>query len=71
MEHDKPDTTVAYGGDCAFALSTGKSGVPASSRHQIVDGGRTFYFSNPVARLLWRILPGRSSKADATWSAAR
>ena len=64
------DQTIEYRGECAFALSTGKSGVAGSPRHRLIEQGRTFQFSNPVARLLWRILPDRKGKADATWKAA-
>ena len=67
MNADSP--TPEYGGECAFALSTGKHEVAGSSKHQIVDGSRTYYFSNGVARLLWKILPNRAVKADAAWAA--
>ncbi|MGI9607945.1 MAG: hypothetical protein ACR2P0_17585 [Acidimicrobiales bacterium] len=58
-----------YDGECAFALSTGKKNVEGMAKHALVDGDRTYYFSNPVARLLWKILPNRQAKADATWAA--
>ena len=63
------DPTPEYGGDCAFALSTGKRDVTGSPKHQIVDGARTYHFSNGVARFLWKILPNRAAKADAAWTA--
>lgn len=62
--------TPEYSGECAFAMSTGKRDVPGSSKHQIVDGARTYYFKNGVARTLWKLLPDRSGKADAVWKAA-
>ena len=56
-----------YGGECAFALSTGKRNVAGSPKHAIVDGDKTYYFKNGVARLLWKLLPNRAAKADAVW----
>jgi hypothetical protein len=61
---------VEYDGDCAFALSTGKREVAGSPKHTIVDGDKTYQFSNGVARLLWRVLPNRAAKADEVWAQA-
>jgi hypothetical protein len=56
-----------YEGECAFAVSTGKRHVDGSPKHAIVDGDKTYYFKNGAARFLWKFLPGRAVKADATW----
>ncbi len=67
MDADSP--TPEYDGECAFALSTGKRDVAGSSKHDIIDGDRTYYFSNGAAKFLWKILPNRAAKADAVWTA--
>ncbi len=64
MENSNPE----FSGQCAFALSTGKLGVDGSAKHALSDNGKTYYFKNPVARLLWRLLPGRPEKAEANWA---
>jgi len=68
MNTDNPQPE--YDGECAFAVSTGKRDVAGSASHSVVDGDRTYYFKNGVARFLWKVLPGRAAKADATWAAA-
>lgn len=62
------DTKPQYGGECAFAVSTGKRHVAGSPNHKIVDGDKTYYFKNGAARFLWRLLPNRAAKADAAWA---
>ena len=62
-------TTVAFDGECAFAVSLGKDGVEGSSSHALVEDGTTYYFKNGAARFLWRVLPGRRDKATASWAA--
>ncbi len=64
----KTDDSAEFGGNCAFALSVGKQDVPGSSDHRVVEGDKTYYFSNGVARLLWKVLPNRERKANATWA---
>lgn len=65
------DTTrLEYDGECAFALSTGKRAVAGSPKHTVVDGEKTYQFSNGVARLLWKVLPNRAAKADEVWAQA-
>ncbi len=59
-----------YDGECAFAISTGKRGVAGSPKHTIIDGDRTYQFSNGVARLLWKVLPNRAAKADEVYREA-
>lgn len=61
---------LEYNGECAFALSTGKRGVSGSPKHTVVDGDKTYQFSNGVARLLWKVLPNRDAKADEVWAQA-
>ncbi len=58
---------LAYDGHCAFAMSTGKVDVKGGN-HQIEIDGRTFRFSNPVAKILFKILPNRIAKADQIWN---
>ncbi|MGL1885415.1 MAG: hypothetical protein OCD76_02775 [Reichenbachiella sp.] len=58
---------VAYNGHCAFAVSTGKTEVGGGKQSTIIEGTQ-YFFSNPVAKLLFRLLPGRIAKADAVWS---
>ncbi len=57
-----------FNGECAFAVSLGKLAVPGSSNHQLIEDGRIYYFKNPVARFLWRVLPNRAAKAEMTWA---
>ena len=63
------DPIAEFDGQCAFALSTGKKDVPANEDLFLIQSGRKFNFSNPVARFLWKVLPGRLRKAESTWSA--
>jgi hypothetical protein len=57
-----------FGGECAFALSTGKKGVTGKSTPYTVQDGKKYLLSNPVAKLLWRVLPSRPRRAQATWA---
>ena len=57
-----------FGGECSFAVSTGKRNVVGSSKHQIVDDGKTYYFKNAAARFLWKVLPNRAARAGAVWA---
>lgn len=59
--------SASYDGQCAFAVSLGKKDVAGSDSHILVQEGETYHFSNPVAKLIWRLLPGRKAKADAIW----
>ena len=60
--------TAKYDGQCAFAVSLGKKDVAGSASQSLVQNGETYWFSNPVAKLIWRVFPGRKQKADSTWS---
>lgn len=55
-----------YGGKCAFAMSLGKDAHGSPKHWRTVDG-RLFLQSNPVAALLFRLLPGRVKAADESW----
>jgi len=61
------DTKYAYDGHCAFAVSTGKTDVKGGT-HQLIIDNKTYLFSNGVAKLLFRILPGRIEKANEIWN---
>lgn len=56
-----------FGGQCAFAVSLGKSDDPESGKHQMVQDGRTFYFKNGVAKFLFKTF-NRAGKADQNWA---
>lgn len=68
-----PGGTAApeYGGECAFAVGLGKRGVTGQESCHAVRDGKHYVFSNPVARVLWRVLPGRRAAADRQWAARR
>ena len=56
-----------FGGQCAFAVSLGKSDDAESGKHQLDQNGRLFYFKNPVAKFLFTTLH-RADKADKKWA---
>jgi len=56
-----------YNGNCAFAVSTGKINVPGGKHYAFING-KTYVFSNIVAKILFKILPGRVEKANKVWS---
>jgi len=55
-----------FNGQCAFAMSLGKT-APGSEKHRITRGSDIYLFSNPIAKPLWKIIPGRQKKAQANW----
>lgn len=65
----QPMQPPEFNGRCAFALSTGKKGVEGKEKDPIIQDGKTYLFSNPVAKFLWQVLPGRKTKAESTWAA--
>lgn len=67
MKDVNNDKKPMYNGHCAFAVSTGKTDVQGGE-HALVKDGKTYLFSNPVAKLLFRILPNRAAKADKVWN---
>lgn len=58
-----------FNGNCAFAVSLGKKSVPGCESCYLMQDGKKYLFSNPVAKLLWRVIPGRMKKAESNWSA--
>ena len=61
-------TTPEFDGECAFAVSLGKRQVAGSPKQALVEGNKTYYFKNGVARFLWKLLPDRAPKAAAAWA---
>jgi hypothetical protein len=61
------DQSVEFAGNCSFAVSTGKKDVPGKESCYLEQDGKKYLFSNPVARFLWKIIPGRLKKANAVW----
>ncbi len=57
----------AYGGQCSFATSLGKTETGDPTKW-VIKSGRLFFNSNAVAHALWKIIPGRVSAADRNWS---
>ncbi len=66
MNMDNHNTKVAYDGHCAFAVSAGKTDVKGG-KHNLTINGNTYLFSNPIAKLLFKLLPNRIEKADMNW----
>lgn len=67
MSNNKASDSIQYDGHCAFAVSTGKTDVKGGNHYSTING-KTYVFSNPVAKLLFKILPGRIEKAEAMWN---
>ncbi|WP_417897918.1 hypothetical protein ABN702_16820 [Bacillus haimaensis] len=65
MEHK---SNAEFNGQCAFAVSLGKKDVLCNGNHYIVQNGKKYQFSNPVAKFLWKVIPGSRKKADSNWS---
>ncbi len=66
MSTKQSNKAVQYDGHCAFALSTGKTDVKGG-KHNLTIDGKIYLFSNPVAKMLFRILPNRIKKANEAW----
>ncbi len=60
------DVNMAYDGHCAFAVSTGKTDVKGGKHHRTING-KTYVFSNGLAKILFGILPNRMQKANEIW----
>ena len=56
-----------YDGKCAFAVSLGKFNVDGGNSN-LIKGSDTYKFSNPIAKLLFRLLPNRSKMAEENWN---
>ena len=57
---------LAFNGHCAFAVSTGKTDVKGGDHYLSIDG-KTYVFSNIIAKMLFRLLPGTKQKAEEVW----
>ena len=66
MSTETKNHTVAYDRYCAFAVSTGKTKVKAG-KHSLTMEGKIYLFSNPIAKLLFKLLPNRIEKANINW----
>lgn len=66
MSIERQNSTVAYEGHCAFAVSAGKTDVKGGKNSLTIDG-KTYFFSNPLAKFLFKLLPNRVEKADVHW----
>lgn len=66
MSTSDQNNTAEYEGHCAFAVSTGKLDVKGGDQSLTIDG-KTYLFSNPVAKILFKLLPNRIGKADTNW----
>lgn len=58
---------VQYNGKCAFAVSLGKFDV-GSGKTKLVRNNKAYFFSNPIAKVLFTLLPNRLEKANDQWS---
>ncbi len=66
MNIDNQNNMIAYDGHCSFAVSTGKTDVKGGKNSLTIDD-KTYLFSNPVAKFLFKLLPNRIEKADINW----
>ena len=66
MNTTNQNETTEYNGHCAFAVSTGKLNVKGGNHSSKIDG-KTYLFSNPIAKILFKLLPNRINKADTNW----
>jgi len=57
---------IEFNGVCAFAVSTGKTNVEGG-KHIATINGKVYAFSNPIAKLLFKVLPNRIKKAEEIW----
>ncbi|MEH6995714.1 hypothetical protein V7075_23945 [Neobacillus drentensis] len=39
-----------FGGYCAIAMSLGKKDVTCEGKHYVLQNGKKYHFSNPIAR---------------------
>jgi len=67
MDQAKENHTTEYNGHCAFAVSLGKMDVEGKNYTSNIDG-KVYSFSNPVAKLLFKLLPNRVQKANDNWN---
>ena len=55
-----------FGGHCSFAMSLGKT-VPGNPNTWSIVDDRLYVNSNPVAKILWKLLPGRIDAGRKQW----
>jgi hypothetical protein len=67
MTNSANNNQLAFDGHCAFAVSTGKTDVKGGD-HTLTIDGKTYVFSNVIAKMLFRLLPGRLEKAIQVWT---
>lgn len=62
-----------FQGRCAFAMGlTGRDKAPvADSKHTLERNGKHYVFLNPIAKLLFQILPGSERRAWRAWNTDR
>lgn len=58
--------STEYNGHCASAVSTGKTDVE-DGKSSLELNGKTYLFSNGIAKILFKLLPNRAKKADEIW----
>ena len=51
-------------------MSLGKT-VPGNPNNWSIVGDRLYVNSNPVAKILWKLLPGRIEKGRKEWESAQ
>ena len=66
MNTENKNKTVEYEGNCDFAVSTGKIDVKGG-KHSLTIEGKTYLFSNSIAKFLFKLLPNRIEKANINW----
>ena len=66
MTLENQSKTLSYNGHCAFAVSKGKTDIQGGTQNSIIDG-KTYIFSNPITKFLFKLLPNRIEKADTHW----
>jgi hypothetical protein len=67
MNNENLNKSIKYDGHCAFAVSTGKTDVKGGNSSLTIDNNN-YVFSNSVAKILFKLLPGRIKKADEIWN---
>jgi len=58
---------IQFEGKCAFAISLGKKDV-MGGHYQLTRNHKTYKFSNPVAKLLFILLPNTETRAIKHWN---
>ena len=58
---NRSNQNIEFNGQCAFAVSTGKTDVKGG-KHFLIKNGKTYAFSNSITKLLFKLLPYRIKK---------